>query len=337
MYQVIGHMDNSFGVGVAAERLERLLVEVSQVMSGQLEEVRNSHLGGDFKQHVIAANPDTTMAFYDHSLGADRISGFWAWELSEIPSYFKHTAALLDEVWAVSSFTQKALLSGGIVAKTIKLPVPIPDLPSFKPKSEMFSVLISFDFASDWRRKNPADGIRAYKKAFPTQGDTRLVVKSKNSAKFKREMSVLQNLALGRSDITFISKSLDAFDYQKLLRESSVFLSLHRSEGYGLNIVDSMARGLPVIATGYSGNLDFMNNTNSILVPFDLTPVNFYAGLPIKSSWAQPDINFAANALRSMYEDRNLARDIGMAGRQHVISNHSLSASVMSFIEDLKN
>lgn len=328
--QVVGHASNSFGLGVASSRLKTLL------WSAGLNLERVNAKSAAHTHQVIASNPDTLSMFYSPPTDMHFRIGFWSWELPDAPGYFKRSARLLDDVWTVSEFSNDALKRSGISSKVIRLPIPYRHTLKPRPGSrsrECFRVLVSFDFASDWRRKNPMAAIRAYLEAFPDECAAELVLKYQNSENHTVEMLALQDMTRHRKDVRHISSKLSSTDYSKLLSSSSVYLSLHRSEGYGLNLADSMAYGIPVIATGYSGNLDYMSVTNSLLVPYRLERAKFYAGLPTKSVWAEPDEMEASRFLREIYEDEELRVEIGQAGQLSVRQEHSLEKAVSHFRE----
>ena len=135
-----------------------------------------------------------------------------------------------------------------------------------------------------------------------------------------------------------------------LLSECQTYISLHRSEGYGLTLAEAMSLGKPVIATGYSGNMSFMKPGNSILVPFELVPVGQDAfPYPEDSRWAQPDIEFAANSMRQLSADESLRSRLGDQARIDVAAEFSMERAAeftrvrvdhlhkRSSIEKLKN
>ena len=110
-----------------------------------------------------------------------------------------------------------------------------------------------------------------------------------------------------------------------LLSECQTYISLHRSEGYGLTLAEAMSLGKPVIATAYSGNMDFMNERNAILVPYEMVAVgNDAFPYPEDSRWAQPNIKFAANAMRELYEDESLRSRIGNQARIDVATEFTM-------------
>jgi glycosyltransferase involved in cell wall biosynthesis len=96
-------------------------------------------------------------------------------------------------------------------------------------------------------------------------------------------------------------------------------LSLHRGEGFGLVLAEAMLLGKPVVATGWSGNTDFMDATNAALVGYRLVPARddrlVYRGL-----WAEPDVEEAALLLRKLADDADLRRDLGRRARASALS-----------------
>ena len=95
-----------------------------------------------------------------------------------------------------------------------------------------------------------------------------------------------------------------------------VYVSMHLAEGFGLTMAGTMARGKPVVGTGYGGNLSFMSPANSILVPATLIGVGSGKAPYLASdSWAEPDIGFAALALRRLRDTPVLRHELGRAAR----------------------
>jgi glycosyltransferase involved in cell wall biosynthesis len=194
-----------------------------------------------------------------------------------------------------------------------------------------FVVLSSFDFRSDFQRKNPLAGIEAFKCAFKPDTGATLILKSSNSAEFPEEFELVKQACANRTDIRLLNEILPVFENNLLLNCADVFLSLHRAEGYGINLIDSMARGIPVVATGFSGNLDYMNDANSVLVPFESKRVDFYAGVKVESTWAEPDINFASDKLRELFQDREMYSSISFQASKDIAKGHSLPMAVEQF------
>lgn len=351
MINLFGHNGGQFGVAEAARRLSSLLEKKNTVKQVDVRdfnmfplkfrELDNRH--AEATLNVFAVNPDETALAYSIARSFNKTNviniGFWAWELPDFPQVFSPSLRLLDEVWTVSSFVSESILRSnpGAPVSTVKLPVPgfSKDMLNQKfdtlVRDNLFSVLSVFDFNSDFERKNVLGNIAAYVQAFPKVGSQRLILKSINHSYHLRAFREMVAATKNRSDILIITESITKEELSALLYSANVFLSLHRSEGYGINLVDSMARGTVVIATGFSGNLDFQNQENSILVPFKLVPVSDYAGWRVKSFWAEPDISFAAEALRELRNNVELRARIANKAANDIEENFNLDLSVTWF------
>ena len=258
--------------------------------------------------------------------------GVWAWEIENFPKNLVRAFDFVDEVWAISSFVQDSLK-----AQTEK-PVYVFPGPIIAPKvtekldrnligldeGQAFN-LFMFDYFSVFRRKNPLDLIAAHVMAFPEESGPKLVIKTVNGDRHKSQQDQLRYAASKRSDIIIIDSYISREQLHSLLNECQIYISLHRSEGYGLTLAEAMSLGKPVITTGYSGNMDFMNQDNSILVPFELVAVGDDAfPYPKDSRWAQPDIQFAANAMSELSLDSDLRKKIGEKAKSDVLAEFTM-------------
>jgi glycosyltransferase involved in cell wall biosynthesis len=258
--------------------------------------------------------------------------GVWAWEVETFPEISHQACELVDEIWAISNFVKDA------ISPHTEKPIYVVPTPIIAPKvsetldreaiglqdGETYN-LFMFDYFSVFHRKNPLDLVAAHIMAFPDQQGPRLVIKGINCESHRDQQSQLREAILGRSDIILLDSYLSREQLHSLLNECQTYISLHRSEGYGLTIAEAMSLGKPVIATAYSGNLDFMKPDNSILVPFTLVPVGNQAfPYPEDSRWAQPDVEFAANAMRELYADESLRDRIGNRARIDVTSEFTI-------------
>jgi glycosyltransferase involved in cell wall biosynthesis len=242
---------------------------------------------------------------------------------------------LVNEVWTFSEYVQAAIQKNtDLRVRSLPIPIPTPKRKTSFTRSDYgvsdssFLVVTSFDYFSDKRRKNPEASILAFMQAFDLSRDSTLIIKSINSQHFLEEHQELKKLAQGRPDIVFMDDYFDSEKNLALLELADVAVSLHRAEGYGINLADAMARSTVVMATGYSGNLEFMNDSNSVLVPYSMTPVKRYASLDVESMWAEPDVDYAARVLRNLYLDRNTLRELAARGHDHILKQHSLRVSV---------
>jgi glycosyltransferase involved in cell wall biosynthesis len=176
--------------------------------------------------------------------------------------------------------------------------------------------LFTFDFMSVMKRKNPLGLIQAFTRGFAPGEGPMLVLKSINGETRPEGFAELQSATEGRDDIVIMNKYLDSHQSAALMNLCDCYVSLHRSEGLGLTIAEAMLLGKPVIATGYSGNLDFMTPETSYLVPW--TRVNVGEGAEAYdafASWAEPDLDDAATLMRHVFLNPEEAMRVALAGK----------------------
>ena len=140
-----------------------------------------------------------------------------------------------------------------------------------------------------------------------------------------------------RPDIVLVEQYLDIEERDLLLARADCYVSLHRAEGLGLTMAEAMGLAIPVIATGWSGNLDFMTADNSYLVSSELVPigpeVEVYAGL---GCWAQPSVEHAAELMRSVVTDPAAATARGQRGQRDLQQRNAGDADAQFIIERLR-
>jgi glycosyltransferase involved in cell wall biosynthesis len=259
--------------------------------------------------------------------------GYWFWEAEDFAPAMWRGFELVDEVWTASRFVADAI--GRVSPKPVHC-LPLPLLPPAVaagatratfgiPDGYLF--LFTFDYLSVFERKNPCDLVEAFTRAFAPGEGPCLVLKSINGDKRLVDRERLLACIAGRSDIVLIEEYLAAGMKNALLDLCDCYVSLHRSEGLGLTMAETMALGKPVIATGYSGNLQFMTRENSFLVDYRLVPVPagcapYAAGTP----WAQPDLDEAAALMRQVFLDRDSAALRGQRARTDLLTLHSPAA-----------
>ena len=192
-----------------------------------------------------------------------------------------------------------------------------------------FTFLFCFDFFSVADRKNPFGVIDAYCRAFAPGDGTHLVIKSINGSTVVTDLERVRLHAAGRPDVHVVDGYVSALDQAALVASCDAYVSLHRAEGFGYTMAEAMLAGRPVVATGYSGNLEFMDERNSFLVGYDLVPVGEGKGpYPATSRWADPDLDEAAAAMRRIVEDPAGAAAVGERARQDIVRFHSAEARV---------
>jgi hypothetical protein len=150
------------------------------------------------------------------------------------------------------------------------------------------------------------------------------VIKTVGGEDHPEQLSRLQAAAAGPANVTVRDGYVTREEHQALVSACDAFVSLHRAEGYGLHIAEAMALGKPVIATGYSGNLEFMDDTNSLLVPYELVGIpDGRDPYPAGARWAEPDLDAAVRAMRTIVDDPAFARTLGERAAGDIARLHS--------------
>jgi glycosyltransferase involved in cell wall biosynthesis len=189
-------------------------------------------------------------------------------------------------------------------------------------------VLTAFDMGSTYSRKNPRAAIAAFRQAFGNDPDRMLALKIGHAQDAGWAMADLTEAIAGMGNVRVIDGTLSRTDMALLTASADVVMSLHRAEGFGLLPAEAMLQGVPVIATGWSGNLEFMTPADSALVRFRLIPVDDRQGtysVP-GALWADADVDDAASWLRRLAESPSLRRDLGERGRAAAAAKLSLAA-----------
>lgn len=259
----------------------------------------------------------------------------FAWELPEFPSQWRAACNCFDEIWTPSRFCTDA------IARQTHVPVytmPFCIHPEISQPRERehfhlpenrFLYLTMFDVNSVMERKNPIGAIRAYCRAFPdVTGRTGLVVKINNFTRLQKTDNTLYELIRSRSDIFLLDEVLSRGDLNALIQTCDCFVSLHRSEGFGLVLAEAMYLGRPVVATNWSSNTDFMTAENSCPVNYRLVPLERdYAVYRRGQHWAAADESHCVSYMRRLYEDPAYYEAIARAGQASMQRQYSAQAS----------
>ena len=291
---------------------------------------------------VLAVNADLTpgvaASVPQHLTRSHRV-GMWYWEVEDFPPSQHAGFAALDEIWVATDFVRRAIEPHSTVpVHTLTPPLPQRGADPSLGRTELGLpggrpvLLFSFDFLSTAERKNPWGLIDAFSRAFaPNEGPV-LVVKSINADRRPADAERLRVAALRRPDVLLREDYLDAGARDALVAHCDAYVSLHRSEGLGLTMAEAMAWGKPVIATGYSGNLQFMTEENSFLVPWSPALVPDDAPpYPPGSRWADPDLDEAARLMRLVVEQPAVAAARGGRAAQEIATLHGTSTAGSRF------
>jgi glycosyltransferase involved in cell wall biosynthesis len=249
-----------------------------------------------------------------------RVVGYWAWELPDVPEEWRLGVPLVHEIWVPSRFTAAALrrIAGDRPVHVVPHPVALGPVPRpAPPAGGPFTVLTIFDAGSSLARKNPEGAVTAFRRAFGEAPEARLVVKASRLDTLPPDQAGRLRGLCAAPNIVLIEEVLDPAGLDALYGQADVLLSLHRSEGFGLTMAEAMRRGVPVVATGWSGNADFLTPEVGVPVPWRLVPAvdpQRTYDFP-EMSWAEPDLDAAAAALRRLREDPAGRARLGDAAR----------------------
>jgi len=335
--RIVGYFSSAHGIAasakLAARAFESLGVPVERV------DARHARLGWTPK----AAAPGPASAWIFHlnapemlaelaTLGPRRVVGprygVWAWELPVAPVGWRKDAVLMDEVWAPSRYVAQAFAEVGAPVRVVPHPLFMDDYRGVAPaaRTAEFEAVALFDFNSSMARKNPQGAIEAFRRAFGEDAKARLTIKTQNGDRFPELLASLREQA--GANVSVIDETWPYDEVKALIAAADVLVSLHRAEGFGLAPAEAMALGRPVIATGWSGNLDFMDEGNSILIPARQVPVSDPQGIYTYKgeTWADPDLDSAADALMRLRADSDLRKRLGEAARRTIAERLSPQA-----------
>lgn len=253
---------------------------------------------------------------------------FWAWELEEFPEESKVFFNLFNEIWVPSNFCAEAIsrVSPVPVIKimhTIEIEKPEMSRKELGLPDQAFIFLGMFDYYSSIHRKNPIGIIDAYEKAFGKNNkEVILVLKSSISTDFPEHKKLILERIGANESIILIEEIMEKSKLYSLMNCCDCFVSLHRSEGFGLTMAEAMYLGKPVIATAYSANTEFMNINNSFLIKYKMTDTGKdYSFVSGKGFWADPDLNHAAEIMQYVFGNPQETQHIALQGKNDVRQN----------------
>lgn len=335
-FAVVGEIGRASGLGEGARLVLRGLeqlgvptwpVDVGTVVRAGDVRVPTLPRGAPLLMHVGAPHLPLALLRMTRSLvRGRRVIGHWAWELPAVAPAWRAGVGFVHEAWVPSRFTAQAieqLLPGRvrIVPYPIAVAPPEPsalDRAAFGLPDDAVVVLVSFSLASSLERKNPLGAIAAFRTAFGDRSDRLLMLKVGNPADFPADFELLCRAVADAPNIRLETRTLPPADSHALTRAADIVLSLHRSEGFGLVLAEAMLLGKPVIATGWSGNLDFMDDASGVLVGYRLVPPRDPRGVfeAPGAVWAEPDQSEAVAALRNLADDAGVRTELGHRGRR---------------------
>lgn len=324
--RVVGFMDGHHGIAAGAKLTARALQAVGASVETIGVSFKDISWGAPILERpaapawIFQLNPPELIG----ALSALAVQprgprfGYWAWELPQAPRRWLQDAIVVSEIWAPSRHTAQALAGAGRPVRVAPHPLFMEDYDGVTPRARTagFTAVTLCDFNSSEARKNPSGAIEAFRRAFGGDPGARLVVKTQNGAVHPEPLAALR--AAAGPNVEVVDATWPYADVLGLIASADVLISLHRAEGFGLPLAEAMALGTPVIATGWSANLDFMDETTGVLIPSRLTPVRDPQGVYAGQNWAEPDLDAAAEALRRLRARPQWRAELAAAARARV-------------------
>ncbi len=345
---VVGYLNAELGVGEAARGMVDLLddaqipvwpVSLHAPGSRNAASFRSPDGPVDlpFTETLLCVNADV-LAEAAEGIGRaglrdTRVTGLWWWETEDFPGRFDAAFGWVDQVIAGTTFVADAISKRtDKPVHTVPLPVRVgaqaESIPTEIGWPDGFVFYFSFDYNSVFRRKNPLGLVEAYTRAFSVGEGAHLMLKSVNGHRHPEQHAELLAAVAGRADIAMYDGFVDADVRNRMTAACDCYVSLHRSEGFGLTMAEGMYLGKPVIGTAYSGNLDFMSEKNSLLVPFTIREIGPGAApYDPAGHWAEPDLDVAAAQMRRVFGDAALREHLGVAAATSIRKTHSTASA----------
>jgi glycosyltransferase involved in cell wall biosynthesis len=347
--QLVGWVKGELGVGEdvrtaarAADRaaIPHVLLDCARQLGARQEDLSLADRVVDAPRHFtnivfLSAGDHYRCVAADPGIFRGRYTiGSWPWELPRWPGEMGFVYRTVDEIWAPSTFIRDAYraAAGARPVTLVPLAVEVPAADTGADGRALlgaapgdFVFFFAYDTFSSPYRKNPDAVVAAFRSAFPRgRGDVRLVIKTMHAAHRADHWRALAEAAGDDGRITLIDAVWPRKQTLAALAAADAVVSLHRSEGFGRVMAEAMLLGKPVIASAYSGNLDFTRPETAFLAEGVLRPVRPHeyhhsAG----QSWFEPDIGHAAMLMRQCRDDEGLRATRACAGAAFVAEHHS--------------
>ena len=357
---MVGYLHAESGVGEAARSSIRGLVDANIPTSlidyrvGNVSRM-SEKVAAEFEQfgsyniNLVHVNADQSGVVREHLANEvfdNRYTiGYWYWEMPVFPDFLDFAFENVDEIWVATEYILNAISQK--TDKPVKLVPPNVSVSvdtsitraDFGLKDDEFVFFHMSDVLSMPERKNPMAVISAFKQAFTeeTEQPVKLLLKITNLDRNPELEAQIKEAIDDDPRISMIFGYLEREHLNSLLANIDCYVSLHRAEGFGLPIAEAMCLGKVVIATMWSGNVDFMNQKNSLPVTYELVELQEDIGPYEKGQvWAEPSINDAADKMFNIVGNGALQESLGEAARQTIAEHFSPASSGKAMKQRLK-
>ncbi len=346
---LVGPLAYALGLGEAARGTARVLQDEgfpsvalaapSVLNCGKCDDFKVDALGVDLRYYInlFHLNPPEMISVRKHWPRVFRNGqyniGYWYCELPQLPQSWHAGFAGLREIWVASHFVETAIKAVSPIPVHVIPPLVLVCMPDLIDRREFglpddkICILSVFDLNSYSCRKNPEGSVRAFKLACEANRNLHLVLKVNNGDRNSKALNSLRESLAGFDNVTFILANLSRPALTRLQAMCDLFISLHRAEGFGLNLAECMALGKPVIATNWSANVDFMDAANSCPVDYSLVQLEETFGPYEKGQfWADPCIEQAARHILMLAGDREMRAALGRRAQATIQEKYSTTA-----------
>ncbi|WP_299417671.1 glycosyltransferase [uncultured Sulfitobacter sp.] len=296
------------------------------------------HLNAESTPLAFAYQPDVFSGTYN--------IGYFFWELDK-PAYCHYLGMdMLDEIWVSTEYGVEIYQKDANGKPVVNVGMCYEETPDitredsrdfverrFQFNDSHFVCLVAFDSFSFVQRKNPVSVLRAFQQAFQGVPNARLIVKTQNRDSVFDSVQVnlwdqVDTIITSDPRIIVMNETLSYRDLLRLKRGSDVYVSLHKSEGWGFGMIEAMNLGVPVVCTAYSGNMDFCSDATAWMVDYEETLLRQedYIFVRKGSVWAEPSVDHAAQQLRAAYDNPDQRVAKAQAAQDYIKANFSVEA-----------
>tara|TARA_Y100001968_G_scaffold147059_1_gene134539 strand:+ start:1 stop:3627 length:3627 start_codon:yes stop_codon:yes gene_type:complete len=270
----------------------------------------------------------------------------YGWEESEFPyDWVEDFNSSLQGITVMSSLVKKILIDNGV-----NIPIKVTGLgldhidkievdASFKINAKKYKLL---HVSSCFPRKGIDILIEAYSRIFTKNDDVCLIIKTFSNP-HNNIQEIISNYRQNNElfpDVIVINDDLTDEQLKSLYLQADVLVAPSRGEGFGLPIGEAMCLGLPVITTGWGGQMDFCNKSNCWLVDYKFTLSSSHFN-SINSYWVEPSIDDLAHQIYSVYncshDDVRKKTDSAKRQIKHLTWQNTVIKNIQFVEDDIKS